>query len=118
MNKAELRKVRESLLLQKSELLNKSVEFKRGQASLTLVTDEADAASLDMTNNISIHLNERVRMALYQIEKALSKIDGGVFGLCESCGVDIHPGRLKARPFTSLCIDCMEEQEGRRPSLQ
>lgn len=118
MNKAELRKVRESLLLQKSELLNKNSEFKREQASLSFVTDEADAASLDVTNNISIHLNERARLALYQIEKALSKIDAGVFGLCESCGEEIGQGRLRARPFTALCIECMEDQEGLRPSLQ
>ena len=30
---------------------------------------------------------------------------------CESCGEDISSARLKARPVTTLCIDCKTEQE-------
>lgn len=113
MNSTELMAVRESLLQQKSDLLNKTHEFFSEQAAQkSAISDEAEAASVDLENNISIHLLERDRSALLLIEKALGKISEGTYGLCEGCGEQISAKRLMARPFTSLCIDCMEEHEG------
>lgn len=111
LSETELKNLRESLLVQKGAILNKSHEFKTEQSSIASVADEAEAASQDISNNISIHLHERDRTALYAIEKALSKIADGTYGQCEACGEIIAARRLQARPFTALCIDCMEEQE-------
>ncbi|MGZ3769710.1 MAG: TraR/DksA family transcriptional regulator [Bdellovibrio sp.] len=107
----ELVNLKESLLSQKSSILNKTHEFKEEQSSMSSVADEAEVASQDISNNISIHLHERDRTALYAIERALSKINEGTYGQCEACGELIASRRLQARPFTALCIDCMEEQE-------
>ncbi len=103
--------LKESLLFQKASILNKSHEFKTEQSSVIAQGDEAEIASLDASNNISIHLHERDRTALYSIERALGKISDGTYGQCEACGEMIAARRLQARPFTALCIDCMEEQE-------
>ncbi|KYG68940.1 TraR/DksA family transcriptional regulator [Bdellovibrio bacteriovorus] len=111
LTEQELQNLRESLLFQKSSILNKTHEFKAEQSSIGNVADEAEAASQDISNNISIHLHERDRTALYAIERALSKIADGTYGQCESCGEIIGARRLQARPFTALCIECMEEQE-------
>lgn len=111
LSEAELKDLKNSLLLQKSLILNKSHEFKEEQSSIVYVADEAESASQDVSNNISIHLHERDRTALYAIERALSKIQEGTYGQCESCSELIASRRLQARPFTALCIDCMEEQE-------
>lgn len=110
--------LKESLLLQKASILNKSNEFKSEQSSVMSQGDEAEIASLDANNNISIHLHERDRIALYSIEKALGKISEGTYGQCESCSEDIAVRRLQARPFTNLCIDCMEDQESKAPVYQ
>jgi len=114
----ELTDLKESLLFQKGAILNKTHEFKAEQSSASIVADEAEAASLDISNNISIHLHERDRTALYAIEKALSKLDEGTYGQCEACTEMISARRLHARPFTALCIDCMEEQETHSPLFQ
>lgn len=114
----ELQNLKESMLFQKSSILNKSHEFKLEQSSTESVSEEAEAASIDISNNISIHLLERDRNALYMIERALSKIDEGTYGQCESCGQTISARRLQARPFTALCIECMEEQEDLRNPMQ
>ncbi|MFS4458893.1 TraR/DksA family transcriptional regulator [Bdellovibrio sp. HCB2-146] len=111
LNTTELENLKESLLQQKSSILNKTHEFKEEQSSMSNVADEAEAASLDISNNISIHLHERDRVALFAIERALGKIADGTYGQCESCGEIIGARRLQARPFTALCIECMEEQE-------
>lgn len=111
LSEKELQELKASLLFQKSSILNKSHEFKAEQSSISAVADEAEVASIDISNNISIHLHERDRNALYAIERALGKISDGTYGQCESCYEQIGSRRLQARPFTALCIDCMEEQE-------
>lgn len=116
MNSTELSAIRESLLLQKSAILNKTNEFKQEQSRTVAVSDEAEAASIDISNNISIHLHERYRTSLLMIERALGKIADGTYGQCECCGAAIGIRRLQARPFTTLCIDCMEDQEDLRNS--
>lgn len=111
LTEIELNTLKESLLFQKSAILNKTHEFKTEQSSNSAVADEAEAASQDISNNMSIHLHERDRAALYAIERALSKMAEGTYQYCESCGEVIGARRLQARPFTALCIECMEEQE-------
>lgn len=111
LNETELNSLKESLLLQKSMILNKTHEFKAEQSNVTSGGDEAEVASVDSANNISIQLNERHRSSLYAIERALGKIQDHTYGYCEACDEYIGAGRLKARPFTALCIECMEDQE-------
>ena len=51
------------------------------------------------------------RAADYFDKKGLKKIDEGTFGICEECGEEISVKRLEARPETTLCIRCKEDQE-------
>lgn len=41
-----------------------------------------------------------------QINRALSEIDHGTYGVCTGCGVNIDPGRLEILPFATTCIKC------------
>jgi len=119
VNATDLRFFKSFLLTRKSSILNRSTEFKNEQcAERTLISDEAEAASLDLSMSLSIHLHERDRMLLFQIDRALGKLEDGTYGQCESCADLINVGRLKASPFTTLCIACKEEQEDPRNYLQ
>lgn len=114
----EIIAIKNSLLGQKSNILNKTNEFISQQQQHELLSDEGDAASKDVCESITIRLHERDRSALFAIDRALGKISAGTYGQCESCSQEIGAKRLQARPFTSLCIDCMEEQENSQKSLQ
>ena len=103
--------IRQSLLLQKSEILNRDNEFKKYQESIARYSDEADQTVQELQNNVNIQLHERERMSLLMIERTLSKFNDGTFGLCESCGDSIGAHRLEARPLAALCISCMEDIE-------
>lgn len=107
----ELSLIKENLLFQKSEILNRDQEFKAAQTTIEKCSDDADSTVQELNNNVSIHLHERERKSLYSIEKALSKFSENTYGLCEQCGDDIGLKRLKARPLAVLCICCMEESE-------
>lgn len=110
--------LKESLLFQKSSILNKTSEFKKLQSESVQLSDEAEVASNDLSQNLSIHLHERDLNSLLQIEKALGKITEGTYGECESCGDSIHPKRLEARPLATMCIACMEELEEEKKRIQ
>ena len=118
MSEADFGFFKTFLLGQKSAILNKTKEFKSQQMSgVSATSDDGEAASLNYSMSMSIHLHERDRQVLVQIEKALGKIANGTFGLCETCKESIEAKRLQARPFAALCIDCMEEQEDPRHFL-
>lgn len=94
-------------------------EFKSEQSlQKENVADENEAASLDLHISVSINLHEKQRSLLFQIERALSKIETGTYDECECCGDAISVGRLKASPFTTMCLACKEEQEDPRNYLQ
>jgi DnaK suppressor protein len=40
------------------------------------------------------------------VERALVKLDEGTYGTCDSCGREIPPERLEARPWSVLCVAC------------
>jgi RNA polymerase-binding transcription factor DksA len=45
------------------------------------------------------------------LERQLSRISEGTYGICERCGKPIDPGRLAVLPDTPLCIDCARSGE-------
>lgn len=119
----ELDFIKKSLLVQKSEILNKHQEFKSLQTASAKAADEVDAVVQNLQDNLNIQLHERDHVSLLLIDKALSKFSSGTYGLCESCEEMIDLRRLKARPLATLCISCMEDSENdnkttSRPTLQ
>lgn len=51
-------------------------------------------------------LVRQVRDHLREIEAALSRLEAGTYGTCESCGRTIASERLEARPAARTCIRC------------
>lgn len=73
--------------------------------------DPTDRATLESDRNFMLRIRDRERKLIMKIREALQRIEDGTFGLCESCGDDISIDRLKARPVTTLCIECKRKQE-------
>jgi len=73
--------------------------------------DPTDRASLESDRNFELRIRDRERKLIKKIREALARIEDGTFGLCESCEEPIGVERLRARPVTTLCIDCKTEEE-------
>jgi len=73
--------------------------------------DPTDRANLETDRNFLLRIRDRERKLIGKIKEALARIDDGTFGICEECGDDISEERLKARPMTTLCIDCKTKAE-------
>jgi RNA polymerase-binding protein DksA len=54
-------------------------------------------------------LEKSMREEIGLIEKTISRIDAGEYGICESCGEEISEKRLEALPHTNLCVSCAEK---------
>lgn len=73
--------------------------------------DEVDRMSSESERALQIRLQTRENSFLKKIHYALHKIKEGTYGLCEDCGEEIELARLQARPTSTLCVACKEEQE-------
>jgi len=78
--------------------------------------DEIDQASSEYAQSMTFRLRDREKFLLKKIDKALARIEDGSFGTCERCEEPINLKRLEARPVTTLCIRCKEEQEKKEQS--
>lgn len=73
--------------------------------------DPNDRATQESDRNFELRIRDRERKLINKIKEALERIEAGTFGICEVCEEEISEARLKARPVTTLCIDCKMEQE-------
>ena len=73
--------------------------------------DPTDRANLETDRNFLLRIRDRERKLILKIKEALARIDDGTFGICEECGEGISEDRLKARPVTTLCIQCKTKAE-------
>ncbi|MFJ1650892.1 TraR/DksA family transcriptional regulator, partial [Streptomyces sp. NPDC088337] len=75
--------------------------------------DEADTGSKNITREHEMALAANAREMLTQSERALQRLDAGIYGLCETCGNPIGKARMQAFPRATLCVECKQKQERR-----
>ena len=113
VRKAFLKQAKEKLEEMKSQLLrgirDDMKEDREGQKDDG--RDTYDVASEERDREISYLLTDRDRTKLQSIDQALERIEEGTYGICESCEGEITAERLKAMPFTRLCVQCQSERE-------
>jgi len=70
--------------------------------------DDENAAEV-ATFEKNLSLEKTLELSLYNVNKALKKIEKGNFGLCEKCNKPIKPERLEAFPSATSCMDCKKK---------
>lgn len=112
MNKRKLNSYRKILQSQLNELTGKADEtMVQMENQRTTFPDPSDRATLESSRYRELRIREREGNLINKIQSALQRIEDGSFGTCEICGRPISEARLRARPVTTLCIDCKAEQE-------
>ena len=119
MNKVQLKKFKTVLTEKRDEIVKKAKQTLEEDMTLDAndLPDEMDLASSEYLQSFTFRLRGREKVFLDKIEKALRKIEDGSFGICEECGEEISIKRLEARPETTLCIRCKEDQERKEKSF-
>ena len=71
----------------------------------------ADAGSDAYDRDFALSLLSKEQDALYEIDEALKRLDGGTYGICEMCSKPIPQARLEALPFARFTIECQQQYE-------
>ncbi|HEX2732706.1 MAG TPA: RNA polymerase-binding protein DksA [Polyangiaceae bacterium] len=113
MSKEQLEAFRKQLEEKRDEIVRRAQQTLQQDMTLDAddLPDEMDLASSEYLQAFTFRLRGREKNLLDKIQRALERIDNGTFGICEECDEPISIKRLEARPETTLCIRCKEEQE-------
>jgi RNA polymerase-binding transcription factor DksA len=73
----------------------------------------ADIATDAYEQDLSLGRVENVAVEIRDIDHALERIREGTYGVCEDCSTKISIERLRAIPYTRLCLPCQRKEEER-----
>ena len=103
---------REELLRRRKEILDSQKPL--ASSMIDTNTRQGDLAD-QATGNNEVHIHLKLKQTdakiLQAIEEALQRIEHGTYGVCRDCGEPIAVVRLKAIPWTRVCIACKEKQK-------
>ena len=102
LDEAALARLREELLRHRT--------FLRAEMESQGADPDSDDVAFERSQVIAVV--RALRSNLSDVERALSKMEAGTYGICERCGRPIAPERLEALPWAVLGIDC-KQAEGR-----
>ena len=119
LTKKELKSFRDMLEEKRRAVLDRARNTLAEHMTLAAddLPDEMDLAASEYIQSFEFRLRGREKSLLAKLDLALKKIDDGSFGICEACEEPIGKKRLEARPETSLCIKCKEDQEREERTL-
>ena len=80
--------------------------------------DSIDESMEEEIFSTEMRLHDREKYLLGKVEKQLARLAGDSIDICESCGEKIAFKRLLARPVTTLCIDCKEQNERQEAAVE
>lgn len=73
--------------------------------------DDGDWSVIDLSEDINLRKLSAHRDMLIKIDEALRKLRENTYGICEDCGDEIAPERLRVLKFATYCRDCQEKRE-------
>lgn len=110
MTKIELANIRQSLL-ESLKSINKDKGITIHEQSSH--SDQCDIAFESLERELSSKLAEIGLAEAAKIQYAIWQIDHGRYGICENCEEKVPPGRMKALPYSTLCVNCQKlDEEG------
>ena len=120
--KKELDELRQRLLREQVELNDQlttieETSFSTSQSDLSgevsFDEENADAGTFTFERERDLSIENNVRDLLGKIDRALTRMDEGTYGVCSRCGKPIEKARLKALPYADLCIKDAQAQSRR-----
>jgi len=120
--KKELDDLRQRLLDEQTELNEQlttieETSFSTSQSDLSgevsFDEENADAGTFTFERERDLSIENNVRDLLGKIDRALTRMEEGTYGICTRCGKPIEKARLKALPYVELCIKDAQAQSRR-----
>ena len=121
-SKKELDDLRERLTTERGELqvqlqTIEEQQFSNSQSDISgevsFDEENVDAGTFTFERERDLSIENNIRDLLGKIERALTRLDEGTYGICSRCGKPIEKARLKALPYVDLCIKDAQAQSRR-----
>lgn len=103
-------KFKPRLLQRRAELEDRLEKIKR-DVEAPLDHDFAEQAVELENGEVLSEIGREAEGEINMINRALIRMDEGVYGECMDCGDAIAEARLLVQPYSSLCIRCAEARE-------
>ncbi len=71
----------------------------------------ADLGTDNFEQEMTLGLIENEEEEMREIGEALERLVEGHFGVCEECNKTIPKERVKAIPYTRMCVECKRKEE-------
>jgi DnaK suppressor protein len=84
---------------------------KREGIAIEKTPDALDEVHIATERELATRNLERGSSVLREVRAALTRIEEGQFGQCLNCEEEISPKRLRAVPWTPLCLTCKEQED-------
>ncbi len=110
----QLAPVREALLRRRSQLVSSARDHSREMADeqeREPAVEEEEAAAHQHTQFVAARVREGLQREIQLIDKAMARIEAGVYGRCDECEEPIALERLRALPYTRLCAADASREE-------
>ena len=116
----ELEQIRADLEAQRALFTRELAELEAGtfnqsqsdlSGEVSFDEESADAGTFTFERERDLSLGNNLRDLLDKVDSALRRIKAGTYGTCERCGKPIDKARLRALPYSVLCIDCKKLEE-------
>lgn len=92
---------------ERDELTSQLSELGFGDAGgLAYDPNFADSSQVTAERGEAEALASNLKEQLEDVLHALTKMEGGTYGVCEGCGQPIAAARLEAMPAARYCIEC------------
>ena len=108
-----LEKARTRLAKVGQNALNYSMNHERN-----IGRDSIDESIEEEIFSTEMRLHDREKYLLGKVDTQLVRLKDGSIDVCEDCGEKIAFKRLMARPVTTLCIDCKEQNEREEAAVE
>lgn len=73
---------------------------------------DSSERAVEMEDDVSLGAQaELIGREITSVQRALTRIEEGTYGVCVRCGGEIATGRLEARPEAALCIECARQAQ-------
>jgi DnaK suppressor protein len=108
-----MKTIKDMLVKMRAELVQEISRRSKAttEAGAQDIGDILDSVSEERTRELDMILTDREKRKLHQIDDALDRIEDGIYGQCDECGVKIPRARLKVLPFAKFCVECQEKNE-------
>ncbi|MFW6154496.1 MAG: TraR/DksA family transcriptional regulator [Planctomycetota bacterium] len=117
----QIEDLRQAMLQRRREIVGDYEDLRQeapggNQEEATLIskapTHPADMAADDSSRSTDKQVGQTERDLVAEIDEALRRIEAGTYGRCDECGEPIDLERLKARPWSRLCLAHAEQLKG------